>query len=311
MTRYDQFPKCNAADHIGDAVWTDHGGSLSPMGCSRWYKCAGCGAMALEASREGGALFLIDPSQADLDYINRGLDIVWRDRAAKVRKYRDDRWFAFVSEALGRTVTHDGQLDDWPLDDRRSTCARFEEATGANPDTVVPPGMEHAAQPIGCPETWATRAFVWQRPTSEWEPVDMEATRASMPPDPRRVATLVYFDTVWNRVRETTGIDVGPVAEVPNGYYNDVNESDPWFSFTVAGRTYRVGRRKRVVSVGVDAGAAPINARALQRVAKADQTTFDFTALRHPTKVQESSAVTVHAWSQDKVVEYLAVLLRS
>lgn len=309
MTRQEQFPKCN----VGDAVWNDHGGQYSPMGCSRWVKCAGCGAMALEVSREGGALFLIDPSQADIDYINRGLDIVWRDRATKVKKYRDDRWFSFVSETLGRTITTDAQLDDWPLDERRATYARLEEATGANPDTVVPPDMEQAAQPIGCPDSWATRAFVWQRPTMAWEPVDMDATRAPMPQDPRRVATLAYFAAVWNRVREATGIDVTPVVEIPNGYYDDVNQSEPWFSFAREGRTYRIGWRKRVVNIDVaGSDTSTTDARAICRIAKADQTTHTVEGEWSPSNPSErAKEVTVHAWSQDKVVEYLSVLLAS
>lgn len=320
----DQLPKClciaDAPNPIERTSWKGHGGSFSPMGTDRHYKCDLCTRQSIEIYRPGGNLFIINATQADLDYINVTMDRIWRDRETAIRRWRDASWFGHVSRTLGRIVKSDEDLKDWPLEERRATYAVYEgvilEQYGQDAHNVIPDELRLWPMPAGCPLDWTGRTFVFQKLDAGWTPVDAAACQeAQIPEDPRRVSTLAFFEKVWERVAQATGDDVRPrLSEIPNGYWKDPGKSEPWFQFGQKGRTFRIGWRKRVVNIEVkaDKNLASFDPRPVSALALKDETTLYVDGDRRPSsQAANAEDVTVHAWTQDKVVEYLTAMFAS
>lgn len=114
---------------------------------------------------------------------------------------------------------------------------------------------------------------------------------------------------------QATGDDVRPrLSEIPNGYWGDPGKSEPWFQFGQKGRTFRVGWRKRVVNIAVtaDKKVSTFDPRPVSALALKDETTLYVDGDWRPSSPSATAEdVTVHAWTQDKVVEYLTAMFAS
>lgn len=140
----------------------------------------------------------------------------------------------------------------------------------------------------------------------EWCPVDRAASaELSVPPDPRRRAHDAEFASIFDHLR-MAGFDVRP-KEIPNGYHNDRNNAEPWYTFDHDGRKFVVGPRKRVISITVSR-ETPFSTETLRALAVRDGVTYEADDAWQST-AETAREVTIHAWTADKCVEYLAAAM--
>lgn len=202
------------------------------------------------------------------------------------------------------------------------------------------PSIVRAPDPINLPE--GITAYV-RRGDSLDLVVPDAMFMTEVPPDPKRVRHDAYFAAVFQTVRENTGCPRFSATEKPNGYYSDKTNSQPWFTFDVNGTEIVVGPRKRVVSIEATFPSAR-TVNALRDVAKADAVTYDVegpwdaegkAAIEAVIEVRDTGwsdkanaayddvkarytgdpddviHVCVHAWSQEKTVEYLSLIVQA
>ncbi len=95
----------------------------------------------------------------------------------------------------------------------------------------------------------------------------------------------------WRELAADVSSDIVEIRAIPNGYMGD-SRNDPWFIFETAKGPITVGRRKSVYSVSWRHSEIQKDGKELF---KAEGVTTDRNL--------------VHAWSRDKLVEYLKKLL--
>lgn len=144
----------------------------------------------------------------------------------------------------------------------------------------------------------------------KWTEVDHAASALlEIPTDPIRL----HHDAFWKRIFETLatrGYALSP-KHAPNGYYNDVNNLEPWFAFEHKDVEYLVGPRKRVISITAKSklhllsDPRPFSVERLAALATADSTTY---APEGGIFVKATTEVTVHAYGKEKTIEYLTTL---
>lgn len=139
---------------------------------------------------------------------------------------------------------------------------------------------------------------------SVWERVDPESTKyLAIPPDPIRVDHDALFSSIFSAV----GIPESAQKEIPNRYYKDTANKNPWYSIRIGEVEFVVGPRKRVISIEIrridgkdfDEGSYPFDYRILDALASKDHVTYS----------DSPSCISIHAWGKDKAIEYLGILV--
>ena len=162
----------------------------------------------------------------------------------------------------------------------------------------------------------------------------------TMPADPLRVSWDAYFDKVFEQVVDATGVPIARM-EIPNRYYDDKTKAEPWWQFKIGDKTIIVGPRKRVINIQVESDEpfdpAPLKAlgerdnvtfsshppwwdATTERAKDIDSSKYGFVEALRAAEAEEkakfpgqehlSSKVFIHAWNQDKCVEYLAAAVK-
>lgn len=172
-----------------------------------------------------------------------------------------------------------------------------------------------------------------------------------LPPDPLRVRWDAFWTGVFDQLATDTGLHVDR-QEIPNRYYPDPTNAEPWWTFNLGGITFTIGPRKRVFSIEMSSNA-PFSDKALSEAAAADSVTFSTKAIwqdaataeinqwlraalegtgdfntcsldntietitsTHREAAQKAGTagtikLTIHAWSRDKLIEYLTLAFQT
>lgn len=331
----NQLPSCVC----GNQSYSANGGTFAPDYVSQWFICDACGRHVLMTGRS--MLHLLFPTkpgntfpQEGLDWVNTKLDIFSRAEQDRIQKLRD----AWREEHVWH-VTNDKM--GFP----RGTKVGFtyDPEIGSRHFLQAPDGTEIAGEDAPLYKLWHStfEALLKGRPsfqdrtklppqipdcirvkqgfyTGNGEECDWsgrigpdDTKDIPVPLDPRRVAHDEFFWGVFAELRKV-GLEFGDVKEIPNEYHNDVNNSEPWYTFTVgAGRgklTFKVGPRKRVTSISVSKKQGSFSMVAIAALAARDKVTFYFErALR--SKKDGVRSILIHAWKRETLVEYLTTLL--
>jgi hypothetical protein len=139
----------------------------------------------------------------------------------------------------------------------------------------------------------------------EWRRIDPDATQnMAIPPDPIRVNHDAFFKEIF----DTVGIPARARKEVPNRYYKDTSNKEPWYAIKLGEVQFTVGPRKRVINIELirpdgkdfgDSTTSPFDYDVLSDLAKKDQVTYSST----------ERSILIHAWGKDKAIEYLGILV--
>jgi hypothetical protein len=147
---------------------------------------------------------------------------------------------------------------------------------------------------------------------------------------------LTYFDKVWNELTH----NIGEVLRARILVKNEYGGIEPWYELPYHGATITTGWRKNVINIRVET-PIPFPIEGIQAIAAEDKVTFSATRgkvtktieeistsdeelKRHsrwfpsgtveldvPGDDQGATRVVIHAWNQEKVIEYLTLLCRS
>ncbi len=235
-------------------------------------------------------------SDPHIQYINRVLLSVWRDWHARVEAARAPLSLANyhdVNAQLGLPVDAKdipkevyGKWSDLLNEFRRSKKYKYPKGFDRLP---VPPQMP--------PNMFA---YMWQ-PTGWERVVPSDTKHLPIPPDPIRVRHDAEFLGIFEEL-SSNDVCIRP-QEIPNQYYKDEFNLEPWYTFPMRGAQITMGPRKRVISIQATRGT-PFDVGALAELAKADGVTFD----------ADSTLVTnvlIHAWTPAKTVEYLDLIFKA
>jgi hypothetical protein len=142
----------------------------------------------------------------------------------------------------------------------------------------------------------------------KWRTVSAEETaNIEVPPDPIRVAHDKEFAEIFARLEEFLEQKVTR-REIKNRYYNDENNNEPWYEFTVGVGTFIMGPRKRVINIDCSF-PAPRDVQEIRDLGKRDNTTYEAGG-SWKSEADTSKSVKIHAWKIDTCVEYLICLSR-
>ena len=184
----------------------------------------------------------------------------------------------------------------------------------------------------------------WDNDWGTWVLVTAEESAKHFPkPDPTRVWNAAYFRDVWVKLSENLGV----LLPYPSKTKNEYGGVEDWYTFTLNGAVFKVGWRKRVVNVEVEYPGL-VDVTDISAVAKGDGTTYEAYGLERTMTLQEhlgkeweeadedqramllgcypdgmittrkggwqddmskAQHVCVHAWTKDKLVEYLTLLV--
>jgi hypothetical protein len=261
--------RARPACECGATDWEERGGVFGGL-CQRNYKCKNCNRAGVSISGHGGNIFMTAAMPG-----------------AMTEKAID--WF-------NSTV-----LPSW-----RSNCTtgipKYGERVPTPPrvpgeDVIV--WIEHVT-----PSGDSFPLVHQMRPDTSWERVDPESTQSlPIPPDPIRV----NHDALFNSIFLAVGIPESARKEIPNRYYNDKSNKEPWYSIRIGEVEFTVGPRKRVIAIELtrpdgkdfDEGQHPFGHRILNDLATKDRTTYS----------ASEATISVHAWGKDKAIEYLGILV--
>jgi hypothetical protein len=322
----EQMPRCVC----GTKVYNSGGGNFGPDRTSQWFSCGHCTRSALMISQSGVAIALY-PTEGTaskfpdegIDWVNSTLSI-WLadvgDRLKKAKELWEEHYIWMpVCDKLGiphgSTVTakYDTEKkanDYWLKDAEGNKIEDSESLVTPFRDTWKElesrsPGFVCQELPPQVPELLTVRvgfyiaglgeACAWSPPVSHEQTKDLP-----IPEDPRRRCHDEVFQGVWKELRDK-GYAFPVPTEIPNEYFNDSNNVEPWFTFKRGKETFTVGPRKRVISIHIK--APKFSARGLISIVNALGKRDDTTHETGPT------SVLIHAWGRDKLVEYLTALM--
>lgn len=138
----------------------------------------------------------------------------------------------------------------------------------------------------------------------QWVLVDREESqRIPVPVDPIRLK----HDKFWRALLEKMGLK-DSVKEIPNRYFDDRQNLEPWFELDHLGTIIRFGPRKRVFAIQVTS-ETPFECSGIAKAAKRDDVTFVADEVWKPDNRAEAKSIEVHAWGEEKFVSYFGWIM--
>ncbi len=148
---------------------------------------------------------------------------------------------------------------------------------------------------------WVRRIEDEPEDSDDWLEIDHEFSQSLLIPiDPIRKR----HDSYWKEIIDELGVIV---KEVPNRYYKDTNNIEPWYKCDDhLGAEIIFGPRKRVVSLSVYPidkeevkEFGPLDFTEIRELAASDKVTFNDRGF---------GGIEIHAWNREKFVEYFRVI---
>lgn len=310
----EDAPKCLCGSHNWSPGGANIGGGMS----QQWMTCKDCSrpicilfayycgcvfqhrdypSTKIVGEGENARLETGNEINGFTPWLNETLLVTFRAHGEKVEAAQqaiwEREWQTFCEDRkipkgtrLG-DLHHDGQLykDGCNL---YEAILKREEYHAARGDTPTPPNI---------PEKMHLRLCRG----NEFILVETKDSLAiELPPDPIRVHHDQYYLPIFAK------LGITDFELIPNEYCGATNE--PWYRFVRHAAVFKVGPRKRVTSITVHAPG--LNVERISRVAQKDNTTYYVDGGWQPWEHQEIKEwVGIHAWSKEKVEEYLTILL--
>jgi len=299
------LPRCLVC---GAHDYSPGGGHFSPAMCQQNFSCQKCNAHVEYANIDRGNILMFNPTQAHFEYVNRVLLTVWRTWSAEAEKARGiirREHLRTVNVILGLPPDTNGStIAD---DHRKEWRQALEEREEMDWDAIsFPTGMEPPVPPQMPADLIACMRLRGDRWSPRINPADTK--QLEIPPDPIRVHHEARFMEIFERVRVATGV-TAEREEIPNEYYDDKYQHEPWYRFGVGDGLVTVGPRKRVIAVRGNR-ARPFDVCALRDIAKSDGVSW-WNGDGWQNDEDAAKSCEIHAYGTDKAVEYLALLIKS
>jgi hypothetical protein len=267
-----------------------------------------CKRPALDIGNGAGHAFIIstvasdDFPQEGLRWINSTLLLVWRDVLERLTTARNvieqEAWDDFCK---GESLPQGTKVDK--MDEGQTKRFRVMRGALCKDDRwCKPAGFENQGLPPKVPQ--CVTVF-HPLDDGEWLMIDHAKTvDIAVPADPIRVRHDAYFNEVFARLEDKLGKIHR--TEINNEYCGSENE--PWYQFSIGKVVFIIGPRKRVIAVKIIAPEG-INTDAIRTIAQADETTYVADGGWQSDAII-ATAIEVHAWTKEKLVEYLTILGR-
>lgn len=226
--------------------WDEAGGQIGGI-CQRNYRCSDCKRQSMHLSAAGGNLFLIS-APPHIDISQRAID--W------VNNIVLPTW---RSNCTAGTPNYGERVPTPPRVPGDDVHVWLHHVTAAGDETDLEFRLNNA--------------------TKTWEQVNPSTTQnMALPIDPIRVNHDAFFKDVFDAV----GIPERVRKEIPNRYYKDRNNNEPWYQIEMGEIVMIVGPRKRVINIEMkrkddgplDSGPYPFDYTVLDEVAKRDNVTY-------------------------------------
>ena len=281
----EKLPPCKC----GHTQWIEGGARLAP-GFQTWgYTCKHCGRHACLMTDRGGNLFLVGGGAAIDEWLAGPVEATWADHAAKIQAARDEHQAKAKARVVAKVGFDPDHMTKMSDEQHKAWTAAWDAEDREDP-FIIPEALQNAPMLPGAP--CGLHGFIERR--GVWMAIDpLVSIAMPVPPHPRRVRTQEVFYRLFASLNRSTGKVIEP-EEVANEYSKDRHQ--PWYRFTVEGKTFTVGARKRVLELRCDVEDPRIVA-AWEELSKRDQVTFS------------ASPLLIHAWGTDRMGEYLAVAL--
>jgi len=309
-------PPC---DCCGGTRYDSRGGQYGGPVSVSYFACVKCRAsVSILYSGGAGMVCIVNMgelssvSEADTDtWINKVLIPTWRARRAALKKHEDAEWRAWLAEvfvpAFPDCEVENGssvRFSELPDEAKAAIVQQFgENISNWGTYRPYPPELQGVVYPPQVPRGLPVWMATSMRGDPNWVLVDYKLSAlAVVPRDPILVSNEEFFEGVWNKLEQA----VGPLPERVE-VKNEYGGLEPWYSFTVGNAVYTVGWRKRVVNVEV-ARSEPFSVVAIRDLARRDDTTY-YADNHWQAEQDTATSVTIHAWNQDKLVEYLTTLI--
>jgi hypothetical protein len=133
----------------------------------------------------------------------------------------------------------------------------------------MPPDLLTEVYPPQMPETRV--ANFYQKNDGTWERVEAAKSRElEVPEDPILTDNREFFEDVWKNLSGNLGLEIPERSECKNEY----GGKEPWYFFTLNGVRVRVGWRKRVVSIDLEASRL-LSTELMRNLAVRDKVTYE------------------------------------
>lgn len=314
------LPDCPSC---GGFYFSPGGSTISSSMLNANHTCAakGCDMHVWELSTGAGHVVLFlnkdDNAQSQIanDWVNKVLLVTWRDRKSKLAAFHEVEWQAWLDEVFRKLYPQFPVSDDYCIsypdlsdDAKNMVNAIFGKNFNERGNYLqLPPELKCDVYPSQLPPELK---HVYFRRTdglagAEWQRVDPRVSSLLTPPrDPILVSNERFFATVWPAVEKALGVLLPVRSEVKNEY----GGAEPWYRFMLNGATFTVGWRKRVINIEVTS-PNPIPAAEILGLAVRDNTSYWANGEWNSPNLEVES-VTIHAWGQAKLIEYLTVLCK-
>ena len=298
MDSTQSIPSCPYCPANLQPPWLPGGGHFGGLPSVDYARCLLCGAHLDKLYGGGLAVCVVVPTGAEFpDPWIQTVVVPLMRRCDRAREnWREGVYARLFEDAFGFRALPDGW--SW-TDERRRDLAeaksRLAASTGEDPDTWAGFALPLPTLPRTPPRT---EAWVWAKTqcVHGWVLSDPDATRdLPLPVDPIREDNDAWFAALdtWHA---SQGYAVPERKEQMNTYAPRASRVRPWYVWSVGGTDVLLGRRKRVWALTFIGLGQRAIADALAPLAKSDAVTFD----------HDASGVIIHAWSTEKVHEYLA-----
>lgn len=289
----ENLPNCKCGAH----KYSGGGGSFSTSLAQQIFVCESCNAEALVLSGYAvptHVFFSRDFDRlwkSDTDYLFGPLLAAWRT----YEKDREDRYVEAMREA---GLLHVQVAERCGLDPKKTTFydlpAEVQDEIERKRDEIRVKTWYSKDAPL--PPKLPRSILAYREYGDEsWELIDHdECEKLEVPKDPIRVS----HDAWWNAIFSALEARYGVIArmEIKNKYFDDKNNLEPWYEFTIRNVDFVVGPRKRVDCI--DAFGKALNRDAIVAIATKDNVTF----------IDRPGGFTIHAWGKEKTIEYISAI---
>jgi len=294
------LPDC---PYCGSASKTGGGGEFSHLRSIRYYGCSSCEAQFTFVSQAGCTVLSATRTKEEIEALNKWFNAAvdpafacYQEKLDDLREKRFEAWLrnhflrafpqdaAYATERSFYTLSAEGKA----LVQRY--LKREREPRASDPSIPYPPQVPAELQ------------FVYVRVGDQFKPINRNVSaRTPLCEHPRVRKDREYWSAVCAAVklRFPEMPSFAAWRPIKNRYENS-EYAPPWYQFSFNGAEFTVGYRHRVASLQVESSAVR-DERELKDLAKIDDVTF----------WSDSESTGIHAWTQDKSVEYLLAMIQA